>query len=106
MPTTNPGTMPIIEGGLEVVEISMQQNAHKEHLREFKYHKGVRNAIKQLITGVFEDKYLHYLKDTYNVFMKVSIRKIFQHLYGTYGNITCLDLKLNEERIKQPLNQE
>ena len=46
MPTTNPGTMTIIKGGLEVVEISMKQNAYKEHLREFKYHKGVRNTIK------------------------------------------------------------
>ena len=34
MPITNPGLAPIKEGGLKAVEIAMQQNSYKEHLRE------------------------------------------------------------------------
>ena len=33
MPPTNPGPTPIIEGGLVAIEMSMQQNFRKEHLR-------------------------------------------------------------------------
>ena len=50
MPPENLGPTPVIEGRLEALEIAMQQNAHKEHLREHKECKGVSNAIKQLLT--------------------------------------------------------
>ena len=64
MSPTNPGTTPIIEGGLEVVQIAMQQNSHNKHLRECKEHKRVNNAIKQLTIGSFEEKYSRRMKNT------------------------------------------
>ena len=38
--------------------------------------------------------------------MSVSMRNIFEHLRNTCGNITDLDLKHNEEKMKKPWNQE
>ena len=93
MNPTNPGPTPIIEGGTSLVEISMQQNAHKEHRREYKDHNEVSNASKILVTGTLEEKYLRHLKSNYAGFMNVSIHQIFENVHATFGNITNLDLK-------------
>ena len=58
IPPTNLVPAPIIEGGLKVVEIAMQQNSFKEHIRECKHHKEGSNATKKIITGAFEEKNL------------------------------------------------
>ena len=58
MPPTNMVPTPIIEGGLEAVEIAMQHNTFKEHIRECKHHKEAINTTKKIITGAFEEKNL------------------------------------------------
>ena len=106
MPPTNLGPAPITEGIMPPMEIAMQQNAHKEHVRRCNEHKVVNKEVKQLETGAFEEKYLRHLKSSYAGFINMSIHQIFEHLHATYGNITNLDLKQNEERMRQHWNQE
>ena len=38
--------------------------------------------------------------------MNFSIHQIFEHLCATHGNMTELDLHKNEEKMRQPWNQE
>ena len=93
MPPTNMVPTPIIEGGLEAVEIAMQHNTFKEHIRECKHHKEAINTTKKIITGAFEENKSHDLNKTHTGFMSVSIHQIFQHLHDTHGNIIELDLQ-------------
>ena len=106
MSPTTLGPKPTIEGGLEGVEIDMQQNYHKEHLSKCKKYKGLNNEIKKLATEAFEEKFLRQLKIAFIGIMSSYIRQIIQHLHNTFGSMTGLDLQLSEERIKQPWNQD
>ena len=45
MAPTNPGPVPIIAGTTRSAAIAAQENAHKEHLREYKEYKAVSKAI-------------------------------------------------------------
>ena len=56
MPPTNLVPTLTIEWGMWLVETSVQQNVHKEHLRAHKKHKVVKNAVKQLVEVALEEK--------------------------------------------------
>ena len=58
---TNLGLVPIIARITRTVTIAVQENAHKEHLREYKEFKAINKAILQLNTNAFELKYLQHL---------------------------------------------
>ena len=61
MAPTNPGLVPIIAGITCTVAIAVQENTHKEHLREYKKFKAISKAILQLTTDAFEAKYIRHL---------------------------------------------
>ena len=61
MPPTNPGPVPIIAGNTRTAQVAAQENAHKEHLREYREYVKVSKAILQQTTSAFEDKYLKHL---------------------------------------------
>ena len=46
---------------MHTAAVVAQENAHKEHLREHKEYETVSKAILQLLTNVFEPKYMCYL---------------------------------------------
>jgi len=105
MPPANPGPVPVIAGNTRSAQVAVQENAHKERLREYKEYKAVGKALLQLTTNAFEEKYLRHLKNKYTGFNNVTVLQVFQHLYNTYGNITELELIENEEKMKTPWNQ-
>ena len=106
MPPSNPRLTPIIKVGLESVEIATQKNVNKEKINENEVCEGSINEIKQLIKVYFEEKYLRYLKDKHNGFINAHVHQFFEYLCNTCGNMTDLDLKKNEEKIKKSCNQE
>ena len=96
----NPGPVPIIAGNTRTVQIAVQENAHKENLREFKEYVKVSKAVLQLTVNAFEEKYLRYLYNRLTGYSNVTVLEIFRHLYRTYGNISELDLINNQEKMK------
>jgi len=106
MPPTNPGPVPIIAGNTRTAQVAAQENAHKEHLREYKEYVKVSKAVLQLTTKAFEEKYLKHLCHRLTGYNNVTVRQVFRHLYNTYGNISELDLVENEEKMKKAWNQE
>ena len=101
MPPTNPGPVPIIAGNTRIAQVAAQENAHKEHLREYKEYVKVSKAVLQLTTKAFEEKYLKHLCHRLIGYNNVTVRQVFRHLYNTYGNISELDLVENEEKMKR-----
>ena len=96
MAPTNPGPVPIIAGTTISAAIAAQENAHKEHLREYKECKAVSKAILKLTTNAFEPKYLSHLHNQHTGHNNVTVLQVHQHLFKTYGNITELELMENE----------
>jgi hypothetical protein len=61
----------------------------------------VQQALKKQIISVFETMYLDVLNDNIVGFANISARYMLDHLLGTYGNITEVDLEINFEHMRQ-----
>ena len=96
MPPTNLGPVPIIAGSTRTAQVAVQENTHKEYLREYKEYIKVGKAILQLTTNAFEPKYLRHLHNQYTGYNNTTVLQVFQHLFYTYGNITEIELIENE----------
>ena len=97
---TNPGPVPIIAGVARTAAIAAQENADKEHLRQYKEFKAVSKAILQLSTNAFEAKYLRHLYNLCTGHNNTTPLQVFEHLFQTYRNITELELIENEQKMK------
>jgi len=106
MAPTNPGPVPVLAGNTRSAAIAAQENAHKEHLREYKEFRAVNKAILQLTTSAFEPKYLRHLYNPYTGYNNTTPLQVFQHLFQTYGNITELELIENEQKMTTTWNQD
>ena len=49
---------------------------------------------------------MQHLYNPYTGYNNVTLLQIFQYLFGTYGNITELELIKNEQKMKIPWNQD
>ena len=98
MPPTNPGPVPVISGNTRSDQVAVQDNAHKERLREYKEFKTVGKALLQLTTNAFEEKYLRHLKNKHTGYNNVTVLQVFEYLCNTYGNITELELIEHEKK--------
>jgi hypothetical protein len=61
----------------------------------------VQQALKKQIISVFEPIYLDVLNDNMVGFAKISAMDMLDHLFGTYGNITAIDLEINFEHMRR-----
>jgi hypothetical protein len=50
---------------------------------------------------VFEPMYLDVLNNNMVGFINISARDMLDHLFGTYGNITAIDLEINFEHMRR-----
>jgi hypothetical protein len=57
--------------------------------------------LKKQIISVFEPMYLEVLNDNMVGFANISARDMLDHLLGTYGNITAVDLEINFEHMRR-----
>jgi hypothetical protein len=55
--------------------------------------------LKKQIISVFEPMYLDVLNDNMVGFANISARDMLDRLFGTYGNITAVDLEINFEHM-------
>jgi hypothetical protein len=58
-------------------------------------------SFEKQIISVFEPLFLDVLNDNMVGFANISARDIMDHLFGTYGNITAVDLEINFEHMRR-----
>jgi hypothetical protein len=81
-----------------LAEIRLQ---HKDVKTAFQKYYAVDAALKKLFLAATDKRFVISLKDRTNGFALVRTRRLIDHLYTTYGNITSEDLSVNEERMKK-----
>jgi hypothetical protein len=59
----------------------------------------VEQALKTQIISVFEPMYFYVSNDNMVGFANIYARHMLDHLFGTYGNITAVDLEINFEHM-------
>ena len=106
MAPTNLGPVPIVAETTRTAQVAAQENAHREHLREYKECIKVSKALLQLTTSAFEPKHIRHLHNQYVGYNNTTVLQVFQHLFRTYGNIAEIELMENEQKLKTPWNQE
>ena len=62
------------------------------------------DALKTQLLDAVEEPYVSELRNCYTGYMGVTTRDLLDHLMDRYGNITAADLKANEARINEALD--
>jgi hypothetical protein len=81
-----------------LAEIRLQ---HTDAKKAFQKYYAVDAALKKLLLAATNKRFVISLKDRTHGFALVRTRRLIDHLYTTYGNITSEDLYTNEERMKK-----
>ena len=89
-----------------VLSASQQQlrDQHAEEHRIFTNHVNMDDALKTQFLDAVEDPYVSELCNRYTGYMGVTTRDLLDHLMDRYGNIMAADLKSNEARINEELD--
>jgi hypothetical protein len=61
----------------------------------------VQQALKKQIISVFEPMYMDVLNDNMVGLTNIYARDMLNHLFGTFGNITAVDLEINFEHMRR-----
>ena len=96
MPPTNLGTVHIITGNTYLAQVAAQENTHKEYLKEHKECVKVGKVILQQTTSVFKPKCICHLHNQCARYNNTTVLQVFQHLFSTHGNVTEIELIVNE----------
>jgi hypothetical protein len=94
----SPGRAPANTDGT-AAQISAARHIWEEDVQTYRSYTSVQQALKKQIISVFEPMYLDVLNDNMVGFTNISARDMLDHLFGTYGNITAVDLEINFEHM-------
>jgi hypothetical protein len=97
---TAPGRAPANTDGTSA-QISATHSIWEEDVQTYRTCTSVQQALKKQIISVFEPMYLDVLNDNMVGFANISARDILDHIFGTYGNITAVDLEINFQHMCQ-----
>jgi hypothetical protein len=98
-PTTH-GRAPANTDGT-AAQISAACHIWEEDVQTYCTYTSVQQALKKQIISVFEPMYLDVLNDNMVGFANISAQDMLDHLFGTYGNITAVDLEINLEHMRR-----
>jgi hypothetical protein len=73
-------------------QISAACHIWEEGVKTYRTYTSVQQALKKQIISVFEPMYLDGLNENMVGFSNIYARDMLDHLFGTYGNITAVDL--------------
>jgi hypothetical protein len=90
---TFPGRAPANTDGT-AAQISTAGHIWEEDVQTYRTYTSVQQALKKQIISVFEPIYLDVLNDNMVGFATISAQDMLDHLFGTYGNITTVDLEI------------
>jgi hypothetical protein len=93
-----PGRSPANTDGT-AAQISAARHIWEEDVQTYRTYTSVQQALKKQIISVFEPMYLDVLNDNMVGFAIISARDMLDHIFGTYGNITAVDLEINFEHM-------
>jgi hypothetical protein len=82
-------------------QISASRHIWEEEAQTYRSYTSVQQALKKQIISIFEPMYLDVLNDDMVGFANISARDMLDHLFGTYGNITAMDLEINFEHMRK-----
>jgi hypothetical protein len=97
---TAPGRAPANTDGT-AAQISAAHHIWEEDVQTYCTYTSVQQALKKQIISVFEPMYLDVLNKNMVGFTNISARDMLDHLFGTYGNITAIDLEINFEHMRR-----
>jgi hypothetical protein len=96
---TAPGRAPANTDGT-AAQISAARHIWEEDVQTYRTYTSVQQALKKQIISVFEPMYVDVLNDNMVGFANICTRDMLDHLFGTYGNITAVDLEINFEHMR------
>jgi hypothetical protein len=82
-------------------QISAARHIWEEYVQTYRIYTSVQQALKKQIISVFEPMYLEVLNENMVGFANISARDMLDRLFGTYGNITAVDLEINFEHMRR-----
>jgi hypothetical protein len=85
----------------KAAQISAAHHIWEEDVQTYHTYTSVQQALKKQIISVFEPMYVEVLNDNMVGFSNISARGMLNHLFGTYGNITAVDLEINFEHMRR-----
>jgi hypothetical protein len=97
---TAPGRDPSNTDGT-AAQISAARHIWEEDVQTHRTYTSVQQDLKKQIISVFEPMYLDVLNDNMVGFAKISAGDMLDHIFGTYGNITAVDLEINFENMRR-----
>ena len=95
-----PGQHPTIPAGTNAATISAIIRHHTEDLQQWRECKNVITALKNQLLSAIDNIYVRALKDCHVGYMNQPIHAILHHLFENYGNITPLELKDNNTKMR------
>jgi hypothetical protein len=95
----NPGATPIIPGGTTAAATGVLTRTHTEDLRNWKEYNNMQNALKKQVIDAIEPIYLRSLRNRHVGYANHTIRDLITYLIDTYGLITPIDLKKNNDLL-------
>jgi hypothetical protein len=95
-----PGRAPANTDGT-AAHISAARHICVEDVQTYLTYTSVQQALKKQIISVFEPMYLDVLNDNVVGIANISARDMLDHFFGTYGNITAMDLEINFEHMRR-----
>jgi hypothetical protein len=87
----SPGRAPANTDGT-AAQISAACHIWEEDFQTYRTYTSVQQALKKQIISVFEPMYLDVFNDNMVGFANIYARDMLDHIFGTYGNITAVDL--------------
>jgi hypothetical protein len=97
---TAPRRAPVNTDGT-AAQISAACHIWEEDVQTYRTYTSVQQALKKQIISVFELMYLDVFNDNMVGFANISARDMLYNLFGTYGNITAVDLEINFEHMRR-----
>jgi hypothetical protein len=97
---TAPGRAPANTDGTPD-QISAARHIWEEDVQTYRTYTSVQQVLKKQIISVFEPMYLDVLNDNMVGFSNTSGRDMLDHLFGTYGKITAVDLEINFKHMRR-----
>jgi hypothetical protein len=90
---TAPGQATAVLDQGTAAQLSAVRHSWEESVLTYLPFNTVKQSLKKKIITVFEPMYLDILNDDMVGFANMTVRKMLDHLFLAYGNITAVDLK-------------
>jgi len=100
----NPGIAPTFTPDATQFQINEAIRLDGISTNEYHIFRNVRRTLRNMIINSIEEKYISALCHPITRFNTCTPLDLMEHIWNIYGNITTLDLTVNEERMYENWN--